>query len=208
LLLDDEVSELIELQLPANSQGTFADEEPAFVKPAFKNEYDWFSIDEEDGTDTNGTIPPLKWRFIGADGEFMEPLDDKSDNKRTPLEYFLASMPPTSIKCILHETNKKLREQESEELCIAELLRFFGVCILVTRFKFGRRRELWGLTTGCNYIPTANFASTGMARNRFEEIWSVLSFSHQEPTRPHGMASADYRWSLVDDFVDDFNRHR
>jgi Transposase IS4 len=91
---------------------------------------------------------------------------------------------------------------------MAELLRFFGVCILITRTQFGRRRELWGRASGSKYIAPANLQTTGMSRSRFEELWSVLSFSHQEPERPHGMSAADYRWTLVDDFVDDFNRHR
>jgi Transposase IS4 len=117
-------------------------------------------------------------------------------------------MPPTSIKRILRETNKKLLEQEADELGIAELLRFFGVCILVIRMQFGRRRELWGRVTGSKYIVPANFAATGMLRNRFKEIWSLLLFSHQEEVQPYGMSSADYRWTLVDNFVDDYNCHR
>jgi Transposase IS4 len=216
LLLDDEVSAIDNSQLPAESQGTFVNEEPSirpinvanFVKPAFKNNYNWFSIDEEDDIDTNGPLAAMKWRFTGTDAAFMEPKDNKSDSKRTPLEYFLAAMPPASIKRILHETNEKLREQEADEMGIAELLRFFGLCILVTRMQFGRRRELWGHVTGSKYIPPTNFAATGMSRNRFEEIWSLLSFSHQEPVQPIGMSLADYCWTLVDDFVDDFNRHR
>jgi Transposase IS4 len=170
LLMDDDVSEINESQLPNDSQGSYADGEPSirpvtidhFVKPAFKNEYDWFSIDEDDDIDTNGPIAPLQWCFIGADGEFMEPLDDVSDTKRTPLDYFLASMPPATFKRVLKETNEKLLAFESDELTMAELLRFFGVCILVTRFKFGRRRELWGQATGSKYIPTANIADTGV----------------------------------------------
>jgi Transposase IS4 len=216
LLLDDEVSEINEFQLPNDSQGDYVDEGtlirpvtvPQLVKPAFKNNYNWFTVDEEEDIDTNGSLPPMKWRFVGTDAGFMEPKDNMSDSKRTPLEYFLASMPPASLKRILHKTNEKLRDQEADEMGIAELLRFFGVCILVTRMQFGRRRKLWGLTTGSKYIPSANFMATGMSRNRFEDIWSMLSFSHQEPKQPINMSSADYRWTLVDDFVDDFNRHR
>jgi Transposase IS4 len=217
ILLDDEISGIMESQLPFDSQGTYVVEEPSIrpvtvphlVEPAYKSDFhDWFLVDEEDDHETNGPVAEIKWRFVGSDGGFMEPNDDKSDTKRTPLDYFLSTMPPASIKRILRETNAKLLERESNEMGIAEMLRFFGVCILVTRFKFGRRRELWGHTTGSKYIPTANFANTGMSRDRFEEIWSLLTFSHQEPERPYGMSSAAYRWTLVDDFVDDFNRHR
>jgi Transposase IS4 len=216
LLMDDDVSEINESQLPNDSQGTYADAEPSIrpvtvphlVKPAYKNDYDWFTIGDADDNDTNGPLAPMKWRFIGADGELMEPNDDESDSKRAPLDYFLAMMPPTSIKRILRETNEKLFEREADELGMAELLPFFGVCLLITRTQFGRRRELWGRASGSKYIAPANLQTTGTSHNRFEEIWSVLSFSHQEPTQPPGMSSADYRWTLVDDFVNDFNRHR
>jgi hypothetical protein len=114
LLLDDEVLAIDDSQLPAELQGTFVNEEPSirpvnvanFVKPAFKNDYNWFPIDKEDDFNTNGPLAAMKWRFTGTDAEFMEPKDDKSDLMQTPLEYFLAVMSPASIKRILNETIK------------------------------------------------------------------------------------------------------
>jgi hypothetical protein len=110
---------------------------------------------------------------VAAEGTYIH--EDLSDSKRTPLDYFLASMPPALIKRI--------------------------------RMQFARCK-LWGCVTGSKYIVPANFAATGMLRNRFKEIWSLLLFSHQEEVQPYGMSSTDYRWTLVDDFVDDYNCHR
>jgi hypothetical protein len=58
------------------------------------------------------------------------------------------------------------------------------------------------------YVPSPQFGiRTGMWRNRFEEIWMKLVFSAQPEERPADMSSVTYLWMLVDDFVDDFNRH-
>eukprot|EP00542_Grammatophora_oceanica_P010949 CAMPEP_0194045412 /NCGR_PEP_ID=MMETSP0009_2-20130614/16765_1 /TAXON_ID=210454 /ORGANISM="Grammatophora oceanica, Strain CCMP 410" /LENGTH=100 /DNA_ID=CAMNT_0038690263 /DNA_START=168 /DNA_END=467 /DNA_ORIENTATION=+ len=47
-----------------------------------------------------------------------------------------------------------------------------------------------------------------MARHRFDDIWSAIRFSDQPTVRPEDMTSEQYRWRLVDDFVDNFNLHR
>jgi hypothetical protein len=47
-----------------------------------------------------------------------------------------------------------------------------------------------------------------MTRNRFDEIWKCMRFSHQRPERPVYLSHELYRWELVDDFVSFFNDHR
>ncbi|KAL3781822.1 hypothetical protein ACHAW5_001132 [Stephanodiscus triporus] len=47
-----------------------------------------------------------------------------------------------------------------------------------------------------------------MSRNRFDNIWYAIRWSHQPPEQPHGMSSEQYRWMLVDDFVDNINEYR
>jgi Transposase IS4 len=206
---DDSVSEL---NGPTNdgteSTGDEEDNEEEPDLPAFSNAYNWFAVKNPTDDDVNGDIPSMPWKFLGTDGSYWEPNDDPTGTKRPLLEYFLACMPPATIKRILKETNKKLTMHESSLLDIAELLRFFGICILVTRFEFESRRDLWSVNTSTKFIPPANFALTGMSRNRFEEIWSLMTFSCQPPVRPDNMSTQDYRWMLVDDFVTDYNKHR
>jgi Transposase IS4 len=178
------------------------------TKPTVKLGHDWFSIDEAEEEEVNGPIAPMKWRFMGNDGSYMEPNDDLSDSKRSPIDYFMATMPGSTLRRIVSETSEKLCDKDMEPICIAELLRFFGVCILITRCEFEQRRDLWSLSTGCRFLNPANLGMTGMSRNRFEAIWTMLTFSKQEPTKPDDMSSGEHRWQLVDDFVDDYNRHR
>jgi hypothetical protein len=53
---------------------------------------------------------------------------------------------------------------------MGELLKWFGVLILITRFEFGNCRDLWSdMLALSKYIPAPEFGvTTGMARHRFE----------------------------------------
>jgi Transposase IS4 len=182
-------------------------EETEPTKPTVKLGHDWFSINEAEEEEVNGPIASMKWRFMGNDGSYMEPNNDLSDSKRSPIDYFMATMPGSTLHRIVSETNEKLCKKEMD-ICIAELLRFFGICILITRCEFEQRRDLWSLSTGCRFLNPANLGITGMSRNRFEAIWIMITFSKQELTKPDNMLSQEHRWQLVDDFVEDYNRHR
>lgn len=167
----------------------------------------WFTeMDVEE--DVNGPVPGISWFFRGGDGKPMKEGDD-TDEDRTLLDYFMAVFPPRALRRIIKETNYKLLAEKANTIDVGDILKFFGVMILVSRFEFGRRRDLWKLFSDSPYIPAQMIGeTTGMSRNRFEEIWSCLTFSKVPDERPAGMSSAAYRWKHVDDFVDDFNRHR
>jgi hypothetical protein len=44
-----------------------------------------------------------------------------------------------------------------------ELLKWFGVLVLITWFELGNRRDLWIDTAASNYIPAPDFGATDMA---------------------------------------------
>ena len=92
-----------------------------------------------------------------------------------------------------------------------EILKIFGVLILGTRFEFDSRAELWATEPRSKYMSAPAFSTrTGMPRNRFDAIWSSLTFSR----KPVGGPAADdrggelFRWALVNDFVAEINGHR
>jgi hypothetical protein len=148
------------------------------VKPVVKNGMDWFLVKEIEDVDINGTVHEVAWRFLGNNGTYMEPGDDPG-GERTILDYFLTVMPQYTIRRILKETNDKLSQRNQEILTHGELLRFFGVCILITRYDFDNRSDLWSMATGSKYMAPANLAATGMTCHRFEKIFECLTFSIQ-----------------------------
>ena len=129
-------------------------------------------------------------------------------NSYSRLEYFLMLFPPQQLQLILQLTNNGLAMARKNYTTAGEIVKFFGVMLLVTRFEFGSRASLWSNVTTNKYIPAPSFGSTGMPRKRFDDLWMCIRFSEQPPNRPSDMTSEQYRWRLVDDFVKNFNEHR
>ena len=128
----------------------------------------------------------------------------------SPLQAFLHMMPLAQLTLILELTNERLVEKEKQEMTRQELLRWIGVCVLIAGINFcGRRRNLWeGGGTASKYLPSYDLRAMGMSRNRFDDIWYAVRWSHQPPEQPHGMSSEQYRWMLVNDFAANIKEYR
>jgi hypothetical protein len=69
---------------------------------------------------------------------------------------------------------------------------------------FGQRNQ-----DRCKYLPVANLGEhTGMTRDRFSIIMRYCVWSYEPEDRANGMSSEEYRWKLVDGFIDMINEHR
>jgi Transposase IS4 len=92
---------------------------------------------------------------------------------------------------------------------MGELLKFFGVLILITRFEFSNRRDLWSPKSNNWFIPTPAIGmTTRMSKHQFDILLTNMTFSNQPETRPKGMSLEKYQWRSVDDFVQEFNKHQ
>jgi Transposase IS4 len=146
---------------------------------AFTDPISWSADLDKPMLDANRPVDPVGRQFQGRDGKWMCE-DDDVELKCSALDYFIAAFPPNALKCILILTNKSLQKNERKEIELGEVLQFFGVVLLITRFDFGQRCELWNSVLSFKYIPSPQFGiHTGMCHNRFEEIWMNLVFSEQ-----------------------------
>ena len=116
--------------------------------------------------------------------------------------------PPLQLIHMTILTNNRLQAAGKTTTTRGELLKFFGVLILITRFEFGSRSSLWSTIAPSKYIPAPALGKTGMSRNRFDTLWRYMRWSQQPDQRLRGVLSEKYRWMLVDDFVKRFNKHR
>jgi hypothetical protein len=125
-----------------------------------------------------------------------------------PYDYFMAVFPPDQLVRMVELTNDKLATKKQPQLTTGELLKFFGVLILGTRYEFGHRADLWKTEAGNRLLQAPAFGmKTGMPRKRFDAIWSSLTFSRQGD-RGDEECSAAHRWRLVSEFVESINSHR
>ena len=124
------------------------------------------------------------------------------------LDYFLMVFPPQQFTKMRQLTNRALIRLGKKPITKGELLKCFGVMILCTRHEFTSRSSLWSTTAPFKYINAAAFGKTGMARQRFDDLWRYMVWSEQPSERPAGMSHEKYRWLLVDGFVTEYNNHR
>ncbi len=142
-----------------------------------------------------GRIPRRYWQMRTFGGDSITEGDDAGParSRRTTIDYFMASFPHVHLLEIVRVTSDKLQRKQKRGLSTGELLKFFGVLVLGTRYKFGRRAELWATEAGNHLLQAPCFRSrTGMSRNRFDDIFSSLSFSKQGP-RAVGETSTEHR---------------
>ena len=110
----------------------------------------------------------------------------------TPMKAFMLMFPQEQLEVMLRLTNERLTKLKLDVTKIEELLKWFGVLILATRFEFGSRSDLWSTTGPSKYIDAPAFGKkTGMSRNRFDELWRCVRWSEQPAKRPAGMSTSE-----------------
>jgi hypothetical protein len=167
----------------------------------------WFDAPAETHAPIGGIVAPREWCIRTPTGERIgQSSDVRGDRSR--LNYFLLMFPPDELCDIVALTSERLTAKGWNPVTTGEILKFFGVLVLTTRFEFSSRASLWSTTAPSAYESAPCFGKTGMSRNRFDRIWSMIRFSRQPDVVPQGMSSEAYRWLLVDGFVERINAHR
>ena len=116
----------------------------------------------------------------------------------------MACFPRTQLKFMVEHTSRKLVKAGKAPVTIGELLKWFGVTILITRCEFSSRDSLWSKhpPSNCRYLPAYELGSkTGMTRDRFNDLMMHMVWSEQPAERPAEMSSERYRWMLVDGYM-------
>ena len=119
---------------------------------------------DDSGTkqDINGTIPYHVWYTTDSMGDCMNGNDCLKIKAMSLLAIFFLMFPPDHLIVIINLTNKRLHLQGHEDTTKGEIIKFFGVIILGTKFVFGKRRELWNTSSVSHLIDPPNFgARTG-----------------------------------------------
>jgi hypothetical protein len=205
--VEDLLAELEEL-LPPVPPAQAPAQAPAQHPPTtIAHETSWFEDQEACQMPMGGNVPFREWSIRTVIGHWLGPGSDirKSFSR---LDYFLLMFPPDELSDIVTLTSENLLSKNKPPTTTGEVLKFFGVLILVTRFEFSARASLWSNTAPSKYQPAPSFGKTGMPRHRFDLIMSSIRFSRQPAIRPEHMSTEAYRWLLVDGFVDNFNRYR
>jgi len=77
-------------------------------------------------------------------------------------------------------TSAKLRTRKMQWTTTGRVLKFIGVTLLATRYKFGACADLWATKARNKYMQAPAFGErTGLPRSQFDALWSSVTFSEQ-----------------------------
>ena len=174
---------------------------------AMVHDQEWYVDDPAMKLPVNGNYHFHNWAIKTRMG-YMLGRGGDHQNSYSRLEYFLMLFPPEQLQLVLLLTNNELAMVRKNYTMAGEIVKFFGVMLLVTWFEFGSWASLSSNTSTNKYIPAPSFGLTGMPWKRFDDLWMCIRFSDQPRNRPSEITSEQYCWRLVDDFVKNFNEHQ
>ena len=143
-------------------------------------------------------------------GENLYPgAPNAATNGMSALDFFLLVFPPKQLVVMVDLTKIELVKLEANTTNTLDLLKFFGVLILMISFQFTSRTSLWSSVAPMKtYKPAPHFGLTGMSKHRFNDLFHAMRWSKQPSERPKNENTEQHRWKLEDDFVANFNEHR
>lgn len=150
----------------------------------------------------NGYVIAKLWEVKNITGDSIG--EHCARTGMTPYDYFTWMFPMSHIAKIVTLTNINLLKDRCAVTDASEILRFIGVLVLMSRFEYGPRADLWKTTSENKYIPAPNFGRF-MTQYRFTKLRSSIRFSDNGNQENDGGIN---RWGLVDDFVSAINFHR
>ena len=157
----------------------------------------------------NGNHAPCMWSVRNGVGENLYPgQPNLAINSMSATDFFLLIFPPKQLVAMVDLTNIELEKLEVNTTNTSDLLKFFGVLILMTSFEFTSRASLWSSVAPMKYQPAPHFGLTGMSRHCFDDLFRAIRWSKQPSERAENESTEQHRWKLLDDFVADFNDHR
>ena len=112
---------------------------PVSVTPTVTKAHKTFWFESEGLDHINGSICDKEWGVKASNGLVLSPSNKESPAGMSRLDLFMLMFPPNHLLKIFQLTNTQLAKVRQKGKKWQEILKFFGVLVLMTRFEFGSR---------------------------------------------------------------------
>jgi hypothetical protein len=138
---DSPVAEIVETPVDDN---TLADTESENLV-ATVHQTEWYVNERKTQLDVSGHVYIRHFYIHTSVGDLIG-QDSDNEVRFSRLKYFLLMFPLTQLTTMCWLTNSMLAQQNKHPITAGELLWFFGILILTTKFEFSSRAQLWSTT--------------------------------------------------------------
>ena len=90
-------------------------------------------------------------------------------------------------------TSQQLVKRGDKGTTKGEMIKWYLIIILATRFEFGDRASMWSTVSQSKYRSAPAFGKTGMNRHRFNIMWRHVPWIHQPDVRGEGKSHEAHR---------------
>ena len=132
----------------------------------------------------NGSLCDKEWGVKASNGLVLSPSNKEASAGMSRLDFLMLMFPPNHLLKIFQLTNTQLAKFYQKEKNRQEILKFFDILVLMTRFEFGLRASLWSTFSPSKYVPAAHFGKRGMFRTRFDFLFCCIRLIDQPNRRP------------------------
>ncbi len=112
-------------------------------------------VEEEINHSLNGFVLPKAWSASHITEQHNG--ENQSRNGLRPYDYFTWMFPIHHLESIVTLSNPQLAMNTTQQTNGSEILKFFGILVLMSRHQFGPRRGLWLSVGKFKYISAPNF---------------------------------------------------
>ena len=128
------------------------------------HKYKWYLDPSHIMFDVQGPVRYREWGIRTVTGDILH-AGCNLEGRFSRLEIFLLMFPPHALESILEATNQQLHLCNKRRTTRQELLKFFGIVILATRYEFMSRASLWSTEPTSKYKQAANFSTLVSVRS-------------------------------------------
>ena len=109
---------------------------------AYSHYYEWFPYYIYSGVPINGRVRKIGWGIKLPGGIIL--CENRDNEVYSPLDYFLFSFPPKLLQVCIDLTNRELKKRGQSNVTEWEMMKLFGVQILIKKILIHLKRFIVG----------------------------------------------------------------
>ena len=121
------------------------------------------------------SVPFHLWQLKTIFGDYVLPVSHV-DKKMKRIDFLLEKLPRDELNLIVTLKHLEILKNILPATTISDIIKLFGVIILITCYKFPSHHDMWYPRSQYKYIGTPAMANKVLTRPMFDNMGSCIQF--------------------------------